>query len=236
MLETVNLQEVKDKLYQKLKNVGWGDPLKTFMLSSDMDKILETLLNEARDNKRFTPTMRDVFRAFEECPYDNVNVIFIGQDPYPQMNTADGLAFSCSKRNKVEVSLRYINNSIKDTCNPNYDVDRTDLLPWAKQGVLLLNSAFTTTIDKPGAHHLLWRPFLVSVIDALIWNKPNLIYVFMGKQAQHYADLIPDNNYKINVSHPASAGYSQHGTWDCEDMWNKINMYLEKQNKPKIEW
>jgi len=208
MLETVNLQEVKDKLYQKLKNVRWGDPLKTFMLSSDMDKILETLLNEARDNKRFTPTMRDVFRAFEECPYDNVNVIFIGQDPYPQMNTADGLAFSCSN----------------------------DLLPWAKQGVLLLNSAFTTTIDKPGAHHLLWRPFLVSVIDALIWNKPNLIYVFMGKQAQHYADLIPDNNYKINVSHPASAGYSQHGTWDCEDMWNKINMYLEKQNKPKIEW
>jgi uracil-DNA glycosylase len=236
MLETVNLQEVKDKLYEKMKASGWGQYLRTFMTSSDMEKILERLLHEAKDNKRFTPTIKDIFRAFHECPFDKVNVVFIGQDPYPQMGVADGLAFSCSYRKKVELSLKYMNDSIKETYDPNYDTDRNDLLPWTKQGVLLLNSAFTTTIGKPGTHQLLWRPFLVSVIDALIWNNPNLIYVFIGKQAQQYADLIPDSNYKIMVSHPASVAYSSLAKWDCENLWSRVNEYLEKQNKPKIIW
>lgn len=236
MLETVNLQEVKDKLYEKMKACGWGQYLRTFMTSSDMEIILERLLFDARDNKRFTPTMKDLLRAFEECPFDKVNVVFIGQDPYPQMDVADGLAFSCSKRNRVELSLHHINNSIKDTYDPNYNVDRTDLLPWAQQGVLLLNSAFTTTIGKPGTHQLLWKPFLVTVLDALVWNRPNLIYVFIGKQAQQYADIIPDNNYKIMVSHPASVAYTSTAKWNCENLWSRVNDYLEKQNKPKIIW
>jgi uracil-DNA glycosylase len=97
MLETVNLQEVKEKLYTRLKDAGWGDPLKTFVLSSDMDIILERLLDEARDNKRFVPQIRDVFKAFEVCPFDKTRVVIIGQDPYPYPEVPDGIAFSCSK-------------------------------------------------------------------------------------------------------------------------------------------
>ncbi len=102
--------------------------------------------------------------------------------------------------------------------------------------MLLLNSAFTTVINKPGSHYLLWRPFLVQVLDSLVWEKPGLIYVFLGKKAQEYADLIPDNNYKIMVSHPASAAYENQEEWDCEDMWNKINKYLEQDGGTKISW
>lgn len=234
MLQNVNLQEVKEKLYIKLKESGWSEYVKTFVLSSEMDTILETLLSDAMDNKRFTPKVKDLFKAFEMCPFDDVNVVFIGQDPYPQEGVADGIAFSCSNTGKPEASLRYIFDSIKTTTG--IETSDPDLSRWSKQGVLLLNSAFTTTIGKPGSHQLLWKPFTVAILDALVWNKPNLVYVFLGKQAQAYGDLIPSNNYKYFRSHPASAAYMKQPTWDCDDIWNRINKSLEEQNKPKIQW
>jgi uracil-DNA glycosylase len=233
-MEEVNLQEVKDKLYEKLKENGWGPQLVNFIMTSDFDDILSFLLREAQDGKRFTPKVKHLFKAFEVCPFDKVNVVIIGQDPYPQINVADGIAFSCSNFGKVEKSLDYMFKSIgKTTGSLNND---PDLTRWANQGVLLLNSALTTTIGKPGTHQLLWKPFMAYVLDYLVWNRPNLIYVFMGKKAQDFADLIPDNNYKIMVSHPASAAYNEEPEWDCGDMWNKINKYLEQNEKPRISW
>jgi len=237
MISSVNLQDVKEKLYLKLKHTGWDDRLKSYLLSAEMDKTLDTLLKEALDGKRFTPSLKYLFNAFEKCPFDKTEVVIIGQDPYPQLDVADGLAFSCSRKDKIEVSLQYILDAIKQTVpeelqdpNPTNDLKR-----WADQGVLLLNSGFTTTIGKPGTHQLLWRPFLVNVLDALLWYKPGLVYVFMGKKAQEYVDLIPDNNYKILVTHPASAAYAGR-KWDCDDLFNKINKHLESQQKPKIIW
>jgi len=233
-MEEVNLQEVKDKLYEKLKANGWGPQLVNFIMTSDFDDILSFLLREAQDGKRFTPKVKHLFKAFEVCPFDKVNVVIIGQDPYPQINVADGIAFSCSNFGKVEKSLDYMFKSIgKTTGSLNND---PDLSRWANQGVLLLNSALTTTIGKPGTHQLLWKPFIAYVLDYLVWNRPNLIYVFMGKKAQDFADLIPDNNYKIMVSHPASAAYNEEPEWDCGDMWNKINKYLEQNERPRISW
>ncbi len=233
-MEEVNLQEVKGKLYDKLKENGWGPQLVNFIMTSDFDDILSFLLREAQDGKRFTPKVKHLFRAFEACPFDKVNVVIIGQDPYPQINVADGIAFSCSNFGKVEKSLDYMFKSIgKTTGSLNND---PDLSRWANQGVLLLNSALTTTIGKPGTHQLLWKPFMAYVLDYLVWNRPNLIYVFMGKKAQEFADLIPDNNYKIMVSHPASAAYNEQAEWECEDMWNKINKYLEQDGKNRISW
>lgn len=234
MLQNVNLQEVKEKLYVKLKESGWSEYIKTFVLSSEMDTILETLLSDAMDNKRFTPKVKDLFKAFEMCPFDDVNVVIIGQDPYPQEGVADGIAFSCSYTGRPEASLRYIFDSIKSTTG--IESSDADLSRWSKQGVLLINTAFTTTIGKPGSHQLLWKPFTVAILDALVWNKPNLVYVFLGKQAQTYADLVPSNNYKYFTSHPASAAYMKQSKWDCNDIWNKVNKSLEEQNKPKIEW
>ena len=181
MLSTVNLQEVKEKLYDKIGDSGWKDKLRGYLLGTDMEKILEHLLKEATDGKRFTPPMKYLFRAFETCSFDKTNVVFIGQDPYPQLDVADGLAFSCSRKDKQEVSLGHIMDSIRKTV-PIEDQDpnpTNDLKRWADQGVLLLNSAFTTTIGKPATHYLLWKPFLVNVLDALVWNRPGIVYVFL---------------------------------------------------------
>lgn len=234
-MQEVNLQEIQDKLYEKLKVSGWGPATVNFVASSDFLSILKTLLKESQDGKRFTPQVKNLFRAFEECPYDNLKVIIIGQDPYPGIGIADGIAFSCSNTGRIEKSLEYMIQSIKDTVDPNYEGD-ADLKHWSNQGVLLLNCALTVTNNKPGAHQLLWKPFTTQLLDYLIWNKQGLIYVFLGKKAAEYADLIPDNHYKLILSHPASAGYNQEETWDCGDMWNKINEELTKNNLENVSW
>mgnify|MGYP003648314847 CR=1 FL=1 len=79
-LNTINLEDIKIKLYEKLKPSGWGDKLKTFILSEDFDKILMALLKDAQEGKRFTPQIKQLFRAFEECPYNELKVVMIGQD------------------------------------------------------------------------------------------------------------------------------------------------------------
>jgi uracil-DNA glycosylase len=128
-------------------------------------------------------------------------------------------------------------DAIKESVPEEYqDKEQSpDLTRWAKQGILLLNSALTTTINKPGTHQLLWRPLLINVLDSLIWNNPGIVYVFLGKKAQEFMDLIPENNCKIAVSHPASAGYSG-SKWDYDDVFNKVNKCLEAQSKSKIIW
>jgi uracil-DNA glycosylase len=179
--------------------------------------------------------VKDLFRAFEECPYDTTKVVIVGQDPYPQIGIADGIAFSCSNTGKIEKSLEYIFKSIKETYNPEYTED-PDLKRWANQGVLLINSAFTVTLNKPGAHQLLWKPFTTTLLDYLVWNKQDLIYVFLGKKAAEYAEIVPENNLKIFLSHPASAAYNNEEKWDCGDVWNKINKQLEAYDSSRVDW
>lgn len=80
IVNTINLDDIKAKLYEKLKPSGWGDKLKTFIMSDDFDKILRKLSSEVKDGQRFTPVLKQVFRAFEECPYKDLKVVMIGQD------------------------------------------------------------------------------------------------------------------------------------------------------------
>lgn len=233
-MKTINLQEIKEQLYSNLKESGWGPAMVNTVMSSDFDNVLLQLLKESQNGKRFTPKIKYLFRAFEACPYDNLSVVIIGQDPYPQIDTADGIAFSCSLTGRIEKSLEYIFKSIEKTTR--IICTDPDLSRWSKQGVLMLNSSLTTTINKPGSHKLLWRPFIVSVLDYLVWNKPNLVYVFLGKTASELSDLIPSNNLKIHLTHPASTAYNNEAEWDCQDVWNKINNYLNDAKGSQIKW
>lgn len=233
----IDLEQIKQKLYQKLVPSGWGDKLKSFILSEEFDKILLKLYEESQSGMKFTPVLKQVFRAFEECPWKNLKVVTLGQDPYPYPGVCDGLAFSCGNTGKIQASLRYIHREIKETVYPNEDYDYpADLTPWANQGVLLLNTAFTTTINKVGTHYLIWRPFLVFVLDMISAYNPGMIYVFFGKIAQQYASGMPDNNYKLLISHPASAAHNNAERWNSEDVFNKINGILIKNNNLKITW
>ena len=234
--ENVNLAEVQQKLYEKLKPSGWADKLKGFILSDDFMSILQTLLKESLEGDRFTPVIANIFRAFEECPYNELKVVIIGQDPYPKQNIADGIAFSC-KGGDIQASLRYIFREVEDTVYPEggYVWD-PDLKRWSNQGVLLLNTALTTTVNQIGKHYKLWQPFIAYVLDILAFQNSGLVYAFVGKIAQNWQSSIPSNNYKLTAVHPAAASYAGDEKWDSDDLFNKINDIVYKQFKTKIIW
>ena len=238
MTEQINLEDIKLKLIERLRTSSWADKLKGFLQSSDFDKVLAELYRLREDGKRFTPPLKQVFRAFEECPYDKLKVIIIGQDPYPYINVADGLAFSCSMTDKVQPSLKNIFAAIDSTVYPQQTIEHNpNLTRWANQGVLLLNSALTCQVDKIGSHYNVWKEFIAYTMDILNYTDSGLIFVLMGKQAQELESMIGEHHHVIKVSHPASAAYTK-TTWDCSDMFNEINKIINGQNGPefKITW
>jgi uracil-DNA glycosylase len=238
MTQTVDLVEIKEKLIEKLRPSGWATKLKSYIQSSDFDKILSELYNLREMGKRFTPPLKQVFRAFEECPIENLKVIMIGQDPYPQIGVADGLAFSCSNTMKPQPSLRNIFEAVEKTIHQEWPTHQDpNLTRWANQGVLLLNRALTCEIDKVGSHYDIWNEFLMYVLDIINFTNSGIIFVLLGAKAQELETLIGPNHYVIKASHPASAAYTK-TTWDCNDLFNKVNEIIEKNNGPtfKIDW
>ena len=238
MLQTVDLAEIKCKLIEKLKPSGWSAKLKGFVQSSDFDKILQKLYDLREADKRFTPPLKHVFRAFEECPVDKLRVIIIGQDPYPQLGVADGLAFSCGNTDKPQPSLRNMFEAIEQTVYQEFPTYQDpNLTRWANQGVLLINKALTCEVDKVGSHYDVWNEFLMYVLDILNFTDSGLIFVLLGKPAQELESLIGPNHYIIKASHPASAAYTT-TVWDCNDLFRKVNEIITKCNGPQftISW
>lgn len=239
MEKEIDVKDIQKKLYKKLEKSGWNLRLRSYLLSTDFTEVLESLIKSQIDDKiPFTPKLNQLFRAFEECPYNDLKVVIIGQDPYPKVNVADGIAFSCSNTRKEEASLRYIFKAIEDTVYPGegHSWD-PDLKRWSNQGILLLNTALTTEVGKIGKHYLTWNFFTNYLLENLNLNNPGLIYLFLGEKAKNWAKLIDDKtNYKLFASHPASAAYRKSKIWDCNNQFNKINEILNANNGIKIRW
>lgn len=233
MTQTVDLNEIKQKLIEKLKPSGWATKLKSFVYSSEFDKILETLYQEREDGKRFTPPLKQVFRAFEECPVDKLKIVMIGQDPYPFMGIADGLAFSCSNTMKPQPSLQQIFGALDLTVyNGEFPEHNPDLTRWANQGILLLNSSLTVQIDKIGSHYHIWNEFIMYVMDMLNLTNTGLIFILLGKKAEELEQVIGPNHYILKATHPASAAYSK-TQWDCKNIFNEANRIITEMNGPE---
>lgn len=223
----------QEKLNYKLKESGWYDSLQEFTESESFYQIVEFLFKESVAGREFTPTLKNIFTAFEECHYDKLKTVIVGQDPYPQKGVADGIAFSCSRKLKPEKSLQYIFRSLEETC----DIvgGSPSLKRWSNQGVLMLNTALTTQVQNIGAHKLIWEDFTKHVLTVISQKKIGIPTVFMGSVAKTFANNVSDKHLKIFTPHPASAAYKG-GKWDCNNCWNKINENLMAQNKMFINW
>lgn len=234
----MTIKEIQLKLYEKLKPSGWGERLRMFILSDDFAKILIQLYKETQEGIHFTPTLKDLFRAFEECPFDKLKIVIIAMDPYPQENVADGISFSCSKTKKEQPSLRYIFNEIEHTNATKTPRDQynPDLVRWSNQGILMLNTALTCQITKIGSHLELWAPFIDYLLQLLDQDKSQVAYVFLGKKAQAYHKKISSNNYKFFTTHPASAAYKGQRGWDSGNLFNQLNKWSQKIHNTEIIW
>ena len=220
------IDNLRNQLKVDVEKSNWGNILSPFIESKAFDEVVDSLVSLVNSGKRFTPKFKDVFNAFKECDYNDLKVVIVGQDPYPQLGSADGLAFSCSKKGKAEKSLQYINKAI--------DTDHTDLRCWANQGVLLINTALTVEINKIGSHFWNWKPFTEYLFTELNKNNKDIVFILMGRKAEAW-QLLLSNQKLLKCTHPASAAY-RGGIWDSNDVFSKANQELERQGKTCIVW
>lgn len=234
MSNAFNIEEYKQKIFTKLEPSGWGKVLKPFIFSLEFEKILNELYQMSNNGQRFTPTLKDMFRAFEECPYNELKVVIVGQDPYPTLGVADGIAFSCSKSDREQPSLRFILDEVEKMYPMGYERP-LDLSKWTRQGILLMNTAFTTEVGKVGKHYELWSPFVAYLFDYLKSFNTELVYLYLGKQAQEWSDQCGENCIKFTASHPASAVYNG-GKWDSKGAFNNVKETVKLLHNYSIQW
>jgi uracil-DNA glycosylase len=236
MKEKLNIEDIKQKIFDKLIPSGWGQKLKPFIFSGDFDNILMHLHRLSIQNKKFTPTIKDLFRAFEECPYDKLKIIMVGQEPYLNIGSSDGLAFSCSNNHRIETSLKFILDEVNKTVYNGHAVSiDPDLKRWSNQGILLLNTSLTSQICKSGQHYEIWKPFMAYLFDLLNHNKNELIYLYIGKKAQKWVDSI-DNGYKFLVTHPINPASLNTRRWNSNDVFLKTQLLVKEHYNTDIIW
>ena len=173
----------------------------------ELESVLSKLGPEYK-RKPICPVQSDVFKAFEVCPYDKLKVVMLSQDPYPQKGVATGILFGNKEgtRDKdLSPSLQIVKEAAINFEIPhNCIIFDPTLESWAKQGILMINSALTVEMNKIGSHVMLWRPFIASLLKKLSENDTGIIYVLFGKQAQTFKPYINKQfNTVLEENHPA---------------------------------
>lgn len=201
----------------------------------EMGKVLNTLRTMRHD--KLCPAYTDIFRAFELCPYEICNVVFLGQDPYPQPGVATGICFG-NKPGTVELSPSL--EVLKEGCI-NYEIPHgpidfdVTLESWAKQGILMLNSALTCEVGKVNSHTMLWRPFIAKLLKNLSIYEPGMIYVLFGSKAQTFKPYINAQfNDIIEVEHPAY--FARTNKIMPYSVFTDVNRILKYKCGTTIEW
>ncbi len=182
------------------------------------------------------PPAVDRYRALELLNPDDVSVVILGQDPYHGEGEAHGLAFSVPNGIKMPPSLRNIFRELAEDINVPLPVE-TDLTRWAKQGVLLLNTALTVAPGKPGSHaNYGWKRVTDSIISALANTGKPRVFVLWGKYAQSKRALIPDGmgHLLIESAHPSPL--SVYRGFLGSRPFSQINSWLLKQGRREIDW
>lgn len=200
-------------------------------------KIMNWL--KTTDSSTLCPSIKNVFKAFKLCSYNECKVIFIGQDPFPQKGVAQGVLFGNSSNtpeDKLSPSLKVVKESVI-----NFDIPHNlitfdpTLESWAKQGILMLNSALTTEVGKVGIHTLKWRPFIGSFLKNMSEKNTGIIYVFFGSQAKSLNTYINNNNnYKLFIEHPAY--YARLNKKMPSDIWYTVQKLVYNIYGTLIEW
>ena len=231
----MEIEKIQEKFIDKLKPSGWYETdIWNLINSPQLRRPIETLMSDVSDGKKFTPKFKDNLEAYELCNYNDLKVVIVGQDPYPQADVADGIAFSCSKTNKEQPSLRYIFDELQ-TQYPDATRD-CDLSRWSKQGVLMLNTALTCEVDNIGAHVKIWKGWTECIFAHVLTDYPKVIdFVFMGAKAKPFAKMISNDHNKHFVVHPAAAAY-RGGKWDSDNLFKKINENLKERGEKEIKW
>lgn len=182
------------------------------------------------------PKGSQIFAAFDHCPFENVKVVIIGQDPYHGVNQANGLCFSVQDGIDHPPSLINIFKEIQQDLGLPYPTSG-NLERWASQGVLLLNATLTVRANQAGSHQNKgWETFTDSVIRAVSQQGNQVVFMLWGGYAKKKTALIDASKHCVLTSGHPSPLSANRGYWFGNKHFSKANAYLTSVGKTQIHW
>ncbi|MEQ8715787.1 MAG: uracil-DNA glycosylase [Cyclobacteriaceae bacterium] len=213
---------------------SWGERLKDEFEKEYFKQLVEFVKSEYQSHKVYPPG-KQIFNAFNHCPFDQVKVVIIGQDPYHGARQAHGLCFSVNEGIPMPPSLVNVFKEIKDDLNlpipPN-----GSLVRWADQGVLLLNATLTVRASTPGSHQNKgWESFTDAVIKAVSDEKDSVVFMLWGSYAQKKGVIIDrQKHYVLESAHPSP--FAAHRGFFGNKHFSSTNTYLASKGLQPINW
>jgi uracil-DNA glycosylase len=214
---------------------SWKSRLGEALAAPSMQSLRAFLLAEKRAGKSIYPPGPRIFAALDATPFDAVQVVILGQDPYHGPGQAHGLCFSVLPGVDVPPSLANIYAEIQR----DLGIARPDhgcLLPWAQRGVLLLNAVLTVEAHRAGSHQGKgWEGFTDAVVARLNDEREGLVFLLWGSYAQKKGQIIDARRHKVlRAPHPSPLS-AHRGFIGCGH-FSAANRYLEQRGRPALDW
>lgn len=209
------------------------------VLQPEFDKpyfeLLTSFVRHEYQTKTCFPPAGQIFNAFDVCPFDQVRVIIIGQDPYHEPGQAQGLCFSVNEGVRIPPSLVNIYKEIQSDLGKPIPASG-NLMRWAQQGVLLLNATLTVEAHKAGSHQNKgWEELTDATIQALNEKKQHLVFMLWGSYAQRKGQFIDRKRHCVlTAAHPSPLS-AYNGFFGCRH-FSQANAYLTSHHLPTIDW
>ena len=199
-------------------------------------KDLTSFVKDEYSKHQCFPPGKQIFAAFDWCPFDNLKVVIIGQDPYHGVGQANGLCFSVNNGIAHPPSLINIFKEIESDLGTPYPTSG-NLERWAKQGVLLLNATLTVRAHNAGSHQKRgWETFTDAVIQSISDKKENVVFLLWGGFAKQKTKLIDTSKHHVlTTGHPSPLSANR-GYWFGNKSFSKTNSQLEQVGLEPIVW
>ena len=213
---------------------SWQEVLQTEFDKPYFENLVGFVKQEYASNTIFPPAGQ-IFNAFNTCPFNNVKVVILGQDPYHGPGQAHGLCFSVNDGIQFPPSLQNIFKEI--TADLGIPAPKTgNLTRWAEQGVLLLNATLTVRASQAGSHQGKgWEEFTDAVIKTISEQAENVVFILWGSYAIKKKSLINTSKHCILTAPHPSPLSSYRGFFGCKH-FSQTNTYLTSKGKTPIEW
>jgi uracil-DNA glycosylase len=217
----------------KIEN-SWKEALSD-EFSRDYFEKLTAFVKGEYTNGTVYPAPKNIFRAFGLCPFDQVKVVILGQDPYHGPGQANGLCFAVGEGVPLPPSLQNIFKELESDIGPLANRSG-DLERWAKQGVLLLNATLTVRSKTPGSHQGKgWEEFTDAVIKTLSDKKEGLVFILWGNYAKAKGAHIDRAKHCV-IESPHPSPFSAYSGFFGSKPFSKTNNYLVETGQKPIDW
>ena len=213
---------------------SWKEALEDEFSKEYFNELTEFVKKEYKKGAVY-PAPKNIFKAFELCPFEKVKVVILGQDPYHGPGQANGLSFAVPPDMRLPPSLQNIFKELEADLGQPIKHKTGDLERWAKQGVLLLNATLTVRARTAGSHQNKgWEQFTDAVIKALSDKKEHVVFILWGNYAkQKGAHINRQKHLVIESAHPSPFSATR---FFGSRPFSKTNEYLKKHSQKPIDW